>query len=518
MTAIQDGPGSALFTPLAFQGNTAAEDLPRAAGFSKEFADRSPKAPTGDCICWGIPFRIDQLAVVGGAPVTIELAQPAKTPWLVFLHTTDLEMPQWNRDGLIEASRGWGKLKERVADYVLVYTDGSQARHEIRRRHQIGMISRIWGENCFEAVGPTRPHAIRPLHEPVWEGGRWPGNPSAWGHTQQRVGYNDAHPWMYWLWAWQNPQPGKKIAAVRLEPAAGRFVVAALTAGKVASHPLRWETRRKAILTLPPGREFDPTLDERGLNAHVQLDLGTVISIQRRSVFDNAEWIRTHVNQLPEISERELIVEYAAHHEAAFHLEGGKTVPVAKVAAAALVKHSKSAVVTPVAPSTQRVTLRVVEKATGRPVAVKLHVHGEAGEYLAPVDRHRIVNRGWFEDYSCDCTAFGKFSSTYINGETTIDLPVVYPRMTVFYHGYNWTTSLNLQGPARRRWLWSLDNQVLVCPPARAGFAYEMKGLLVWDRTPSFQIRFGYLLSYAEYPFGRQWHLLPLLDLQWRSK
>jgi len=45
-----------------------------------------------------------------------------------------------------------------------------------------------------------------------------------------------------------------------------------------------------------------------------------------------------------------------------------------------------------------------------------------------------------------------------------------------------------------------------------------MKGLLVWDRPPSFQIRFGYLLSYAEYPFGRQWHLLPLLDLQCRSK
>ncbi len=101
---------------------------------------------------------------------------------------------------------------------------------------------------------------------------------------------------------------------------------------------------------------------------------------------------------------------------------------------------------------------------------------------------------------------------------TTIDLPVIYPRMIVFYHDYHWTTSLNLQGPARRRWHWSLDNQVLVCPPARAGFAYEMKGLLYWKRTPSFQIRFGYLLSYAEYPFGNQWHLLPLLDLQWRSK
>ena len=33
---------------------------------------------------------------------------------------------------------------------------------------------------------------------------------------------------------------------------------------------------------------------------------------------------------------------------------------------------------------------------------VKLHIHGAWGEYLAPVDRHRILNPAWFEDYSVD--------------------------------------------------------------------------------------------------------------------
>ena len=60
-----------------------------------------------------------------------------------------------------------------------------------------------------------------------------------------------------------------------------------------------------------------------------------------------------------------------------------------------------------VAPSEQRVTLRVIEKGSGRPVAVKLHVHGEAGEYLAPTDRHRIPNADWFQDYSVDFSHLG---------------------------------------------------------------------------------------------------------------
>ena len=38
----------------------------------------------------------------------------------------------------------------------------------------------------------------------------------------------------------------------------------------------------------------------------------------------------------------------------------------------------------------QRVRLRILDKESGKPVAVKLHVHGETGEYLAPLDRHRI--------------------------------------------------------------------------------------------------------------------------------
>jgi hypothetical protein len=77
-----------------------------------------------------------------------------------------------------------------------------------------------------------------------------------------------------------------------------------------------------------------------------------------------------------------------------------------------------------VAPARQHVTLRVVEKASGKAVPVKLHTHGEAGEYLAPIDRHRIPNPAWFEDYSVDFVHLGSHYCTYIPGETQINLPL----------------------------------------------------------------------------------------------
>jgi hypothetical protein len=74
-------------------------------------------------------------------------------------------------------------------------------------------------------------------------------------------------------------------------------------------------------------------------------------------------------------------------------------------------------------------------------VAVRLHVHGAAGEYLPPVGRHRQPNPSWFEDYGAEFVhvepfglAFGGGNPykeggilhpcTYVGGEMSIDLPL----------------------------------------------------------------------------------------------
>ena len=56
-------------------------------------------------------------------------------------------------------------------------------------------------------------------------------------------------------------------------------------------------------------------------------------------------------------------------------------------------------------------------------MAVRLHLHGQEGEYLPPKGYHRKVNGNWFEDN------YGEFVNglnqyCYIPGECEADLPL----------------------------------------------------------------------------------------------
>ena len=412
MGASLDGPASCLFKPVPLRGTVRVADLPR-AGVSEQMTAALAQAPTGRCIAWGIPFRLGRaVLLLRDAPIRRALG-PLRTRWLVFMHTTDIEPLATDAHGLVRGPmRGSGRLAEHVADYVILYADGTEQRAAIRRRHQIGMFARRWGENCVECVSHVKPqpYLLQPDDTVRNDLGRL-----AVTHNSPA----DRLPWVNWLWAWENPHPRKAIVGIRFQPVAGTVLVAGLAAGNAAEMPLRWRPRRKAVLTLPRGRTFQATHDQRGLWPQVQLDLGQVISAIPRTVYPNRAWSGTYNNQVPQVADREVLVEYAAHADARFHLPGGRAVAVARVESRA-----PRIPIRPVAPATQQVTLRAVEAASGKPVPVKLHVHGEAGEYLAPLDRHRIPNPLWFQDYSVDFTHQGVHHCSYIPGETVIRLPL----------------------------------------------------------------------------------------------
>ena len=411
MPAEKDGPCSPLFTPLPLRGNVPFARL-AGAGLSKEMTGALPHAPRGDCVCWGIPFKAGgRPAVLKDRPVSVKLP-PTRARWLVLMHTSDVAPTKAERDGFIKHSRGVGRLGEHVADYVFVYADGAEERVAIRRRHQVGTFTRWWGENCFECVAHHKPHALQ----------SGPGQVNAnrdWGRLQTRHTGADDAPLQSWLWAWENPRPRKALVGLRLEPVAGIVVVWAVSAGKASSQPLRWDTRRKARLTLPRGEKAECDVNGHGLLRQIQLDMGQVISAVPRPLYPNDTWGRTYNNRLPRVSKREVLIEYAAHPDARFHLPGGKTVAVSRLEGS-----GRSGRLTVVAPSSQRVTLRVIETGSRRPVAAKLHVHGEAGEYLAPINRHRIINTDFFQDYSVDFSHQGVHHCTYIPGEAEIQLPL----------------------------------------------------------------------------------------------
>jgi hypothetical protein len=416
MAPFADGPASSLFTPLPIDGNTSYPRLARRDdlhGFGEPAA-----APSGDGVAWGIPFSVNRPLLLAGKSVTVRF-EPVRASHVVFMHTSGIEPPQPDADGLLRLPDGPGRLGEHAADYVLLYADGQEARHTIRRRFQVGLVQRGWGENCVEAVAHRKPFPVRNTTDQ-------PGLRLPWGFSQTRTAQADMGPWVSWLWAWANPRPREKVVGIRFEPVSGALVVSGVTAGRVSSNPLRWQRRRKALVRLPRGTAFDPTLDDRGLSRHVRLDLGQVISVEPQPRYPAADWAKSDPNAVPDADSRTVLVEYTAHDDAAFHLESGRPVPVRRA------ESGGAPGVEPVAPAHQRVRLRVVEKGSKRPVPVKLHLHGEAGEYLAPVDRHRYPNPNWFEDYAPEFVHQRRYPCTYIDGETTVDLPLgrVYVEVT----------------------------------------------------------------------------------------
>lgn len=404
-----DGPAGALFSPVALKGTTSWRSLvpPRV---SRRMAEAVKHAPRGECVGYGIRFTVGSRVVAARhKPVEFSIA-PTKASWLVFVHTLDRpDLYGKASDSFAERQKRIARIQERIADYVLIYGDGTESCHALRRKHHIGMYTAGWGQPCVEAVAHRKCHPQAPHHEQMH---------SAWGNSQTRASQPDMGPWMNWMWPLRNPHPRKTVVAIRMEPRGNAIVLSALSAGSTKTNPVRWETRRKALVELPSGTQFDPALDGMGNLSQVQLDMGQVISAQLQPEYPNDNWSRTDNNDLPTISTRRVLVEYTAHPEASFHLFDGSTVSVEAVETA--MSGSK---VRQVKPSRQRVRLRVVEAGTDKPVAVKLHVHGESNEYLAPIDRHRIPNSAWFEDYSVDFVHCGIHRCTYIDGETTVDLP-----------------------------------------------------------------------------------------------
>lgn len=411
MPGIIDGPHSDQFQSRALRGNASWAALAD-QGLSDALLAGAPHAPRGKCIFRGLPVTIGARPVVvqkGQEPVTVKV-DGLKTPWLIFAHCSDIRELERDEKDFVSPIHGPGHLAQPAADYVLVYADGSEARTTIRWRHQLGAVTRGWGVNCLEAVAHGKPRTKRGAHEQTAPG---------WGLSQTRTVNPDFLPFTLWLWDWANPHPNKAIAAIRFEPRYGSVLVAGLTTGKATSSPIRWRQRRKAVLTLPRGVEFDPTLDGYGELKHLKLDLGQVISATPRLAYPQAQWSGTYNNALPTLSKREILVEYTSHEDARFHLPDGKTVPVSRVET-----RDKCGPLRAIKPAHRTVTVRVVEKASGKPVAVKLHAHGESDEYLPPNVLHRVPNSSWFEDYSPEFQHGGLHKCVYIDGQTELRVPL----------------------------------------------------------------------------------------------
>lgn len=374
------------------------------------------KLLTGPQELWGVPFTLGQpdgaknVIVLNDREIELVFPQPLHDRQLLFVHAADFKASAPAPDGIISPMMGNPRLGETVCEYVLHYSDGSTVAFPIRRRYQISEFQVKWGENSFESFKHVKPRTMAANTDlPHREAPTIP-----WGQSQLRTTFPGFGSIMHhWLYALQNPHPDKELVRLVMQPCDGTAFIFGITRTRLATNPFRWDARRKARLVSAPGFVPQPFGD----NANIGIDLGEVISVTPALEYDHAGWLNNPNPRLPYPKPNEWIVEYTAHPDAfiRIHNESPVTVPLREWAARPEWSLMENTL--------RKVTIRITERTGGRKTAAKIHVHGAFGDYIAPVNGHRIPNAHWFEDYGAEFVQDFHYS-VYIDGEAEYKLPL----------------------------------------------------------------------------------------------
>ncbi len=391
------------------------------------------KLPAGPQAFWGVPFMLGPAENNGWLEVSASKGLAEVTlvnsliSYLVFAHFCEgVHAPT----GRFTDYGAGDELEpgEHLADYVLVYGDGSEHRQPIRRRFEVNeLIIPQWLLLPFAC----RPHTAK---EPrAWQG---PHERYCWGFDQTGFGDSPAEGLArYWVYALPNPYPDRPLAALRLEPCgAGRVVVAGISLYDGPSHPLRHERLQTFRLALPEPLPAD--------QVDASIDLGIIARKYAVPAFDPESWLtgdRTGCGEAPFGPQAGLFLDVTASPDATLTVNG-RGYPLAPVYAQRHVSAS-AAGAAPSASDLPRIELltphntwlhgKVIDATTGKPVPVRLHFRAPDGRYLPPYGHRHEVNDNWFEDYGADLK-LGSTQYAYIDGEFQAELPVgdVYVEIT----------------------------------------------------------------------------------------
>ena len=377
------------------------------AGMLERYGDQLMRGMT---FSLGVSGKAD-VVLLDAMPVTIDLKGMTAT-YIIFLHAVEesADMSRWPVDR--EAEHGY-KLGELVSDYQLHYEDGTRISVPVLRRFAIQQSRSYRGSAPFACI-PAEEDIVRHTadEELALRGEINPLYGIAPTRTVTKA-LDTMRPdrGLLWIYALPNPHPTKPLRELVCHPREQRSVIYAVTVTKVSEHPLRPGVRQKLRLSLPAGVGFN-AIDEVD-DADIGIDLGVVISARRALDYDEAAWLSgSHLPVVePKPSSDEAIVEFAAHAEARLVL-GERAFRIASPPSDVRVL-----------PAVRPVRLRFVDGGSHSDLAVRLHLHGQAGEYLPPRGHHRKVNRTWAQDNAAEF-ASGYNQYAYVDGECVADLPI----------------------------------------------------------------------------------------------
>lgn len=405
--------------------NISRDNLPREgqpAPWHPRYTEILPGLVGGEQSFWGVPFALGPAE--GGKECFILLEDNSdrvsipfsgKASFVVLAHFCNASHDPEGKKQPADVPVGLvTRPGEHLADYVLLYADGSEHRQPILRRFEINELLTAWGQQAF---------AARPQTQTTGADHRGPSPRGAWGRLQTALSdvNNNQAGGNYWIYALPNPQPDKPLTGIRLEAiGADRVAVAGITLYHGRYHPLR----HRRLETIRARLAEETTLQA----ANAEVDLGTISRVYAVPAFAPETWLSAPVQgwgeqEIPHEKVNELFLDVTASPDATISLVGhplayrdilsqGKTQSQDGTIEAELLTPQKVWV---------RVT--VLDGDTGQPTPVRIHFRSADGRYFPPYGHRHEVNNNWFEDYAGD-TQFGSTAYAYVDGRFQIELPV----------------------------------------------------------------------------------------------
>jgi hypothetical protein len=381
--------------------------------------------PVGQQTFWGIPFDLGQeedncWLVLENRDDRSTIPLFGRATFLMVAHFCDESHDPNGQEQPLDYPVGViTRPGEHLADYVVLYADGAEHSQPIRRRFEVSEALVVWGQGAFAARGDLDDQVVD------WRG---PCPTDQWGLYQQGVfgqrwvaGQRpDGRSYTYWVYALENPYPGKEITALRIEPSgAGRLAVVGITLYRGQEHPLRYRPLETVRVTLPethPAGETEPSVD-----------LGIIARQYAVPAFDPERWLMSQPRGWGEetVAPRssELLLDVTASPDATLQVADSE-IDLRTVYEEGRGQTADGRVrVELLTPRKTWVHVTVVDGASGQPTPVRVHFRTPDGRYLPPCGHRHEVNDNWFEDYGGDLK-LGSTAYAYVDGRFQIELPV----------------------------------------------------------------------------------------------
>lgn len=113
------------------------------------------------------------------------------------------------------------------------------------------------------------------------------------------------------------------------------------------------------------------------------------------------------------------------------------------------------------------------------------------------------------------------FGGSDLTSGSTIDLPLIYHRLAVYYNGWLLRFGTDMNGRMSKKWTFLVDGDLFLIPGMKGSLALEHKSMITWEKSDTFHLSLGYKFIYGEYPDGypnekiTRVHILPMLDFIW---